>query len=273
MRTDPSFGPKPKKALGQNFLVNPGIAPKMIEASGLTQDYGVLEIGPGLGALTKELAPRAKKVVAIELDGDVIPKLQEAVASWSNVEIIRGDVMELPVREIMQEHFGGMPTAVFGNLPYYITSPIIMRLLTEEVPAEFITVMVQKEAAQRLAAAEGSRDCGAVSLAVRYYAEPEILFDVQPGSFYPRPKVTSSVMKLVLRKHPPVDVKDTDRLFSMIRAAFSQRRKTLQNSVSSALGIGKDEVRDALRACGIPENVRPEELGLRDYAALSDSLK
>lgn len=264
--------PKAKKALGQNFLINPGIAPKMIEESGLTEEYGVLEIGPGLGALTKELCPSAKKVVAIELDKDVIPELTATLAPYDNYEIIMGDVMELDLREIIETRFAGMPVAVFGNLPYYITSPIIMRLLEERLPVEFITVMVQKEAARRLAAPEGTRDAGAVTLAVHYYSDPKVLFDVSPGSFYPAPKVTSSVLTLRVKGEAPVRPKDEKRFFETIKAAFSQRRKTVLNSVAAGLGMDKALVASAMERAGVDPGARAETLKLSDFAALSDEI-
>ncbi len=262
--------PRAKKALGQNFLINPGIAPKMIAESGLESGYGVLEIGPGLGALTVELAKRAKKVLAVELDRDVIPQLRSNLEGFDNVEIVQGDVLELPLDQLLEQHLPGMPRAVFGNLPYYITSPIIMRLLEERLPVEFITVMVQREAARRLAAPERSREAGAVTLAVRYYSEPRVLFDVSPGSFYPAPKVTSSVLSLRVLPQPPVAPKSPERMFSVIKAAFSQRRKTLLNSLSASLPAERDRVSAALEAAGIPSGARPEQLGLREFAALSE---
>lgn len=260
---------KPKKSLGQNFLINPSIPVKMVEAGGIDGEFGVLEIGPGLGALTSELAKRAAKVVAVELDSSLLPRLRENLRGFKNVSIIEGDALKLPLADIIEEQFGGLRRAVFGNLPYYITSPLVMKLLEERTPAEFVEVMVQKEAAIRLAAPEGSRECGAVTLAVRYYAEPEILFDVSPGSFFPAPKVTSSVVRFRLRDKPPVTPADEQRMFAVIRAAFSQRRKTAVNAVTSGLSMEKKEVTDAFAAAGIDLTARAERITLREYAALS----
>ncbi len=261
-----------KKQLGQNFIVNPGICPKFAECCGIDDSFGVLEIGPGLGALTRELAKRAKKVLAVELDRELIPALRENLEGFSNVEIIEGDIMSVDVRALIESRFFGLRAAVAGNLPYYITSPVVMKLLEERLPVEFIAAMVQKEAAQRLCAPEGSRESGAVTLAVRYYSEPEMLFDVSAGSFFPRPSVTSTVIKLSVRDTPPVTPRSEKNMFKLIRAAFSQRRKTAVNAVSAALGLEKSDVCAAFSSASLPADIRPERMTLRDFAALSDAL-
>ncbi len=261
-----------KKSLGQNFLINPGIAPKMLDESGINGDFGVIEIGPGLGALTKELVKRAKRVVAVELDQDLIPNLIEKFGHIDSFKLVHGDILKIDLESLIAEEFSGMRCAVVGNLPYYITTPILMKLLEERLPIEMIVAMVQKEAAERLAAKEGSRESGAVTLAVRYYSEPEILFDVSPGSFQPMPKVTSSVIKLLVREEPPVSPKDPRFMFSVIKAAFSQRRKVSVNAVSAGLRLEKQVVMEAFSDCGIDLMIRAERMTLADFAAVSDLL-
>lgn len=260
-----------KRSLGQNFLVDSTVCPRIAEKARI-DGTGVLEIGPGFGALTVELAKRAAKVVAVEIDGDVIPKLLENLESYSNVTVIQGDAMELDLKGMIEEQFGDMPVAIVGNLPYYITSPLMMRFLEEELPVESITVMVQKEAGQRLCAIPGSRECGAVSAAVWYYSEPKILFDVKPGAFRPQPKVTSCVIRLEIRKEPLVDVKDKEWFFKVVRAAFGQRRKTALNAVSALLSIDKETVRKAMASSGITENARAEQITMEMFASLADKL-
>ena len=260
-----------KKSLGQNFLVDSTVCPRIAEKAQI-DGIGVLEIGPGFGALTVELAKRAAKVVAIEIDEDVIPQLIENLKEYPNVTVIQGDAVEVDLRALIEEQFGDMPVAIVGNLPYYITSPLMMRFLEEELPVESITVMVQKEAGQRLCAVPGSRECGAVSAAVWYYSEPKIMFDVKPGAFRPQPKVTSCVIRLEIRKEPLVDVKDTEWFFRVVRAAFGQRRKTALNAISALLGIGKDTVRDAMTNAGVAENARAEALTMEQFAVLADHL-
>lgn len=260
------------KGLGQNFIVNPGICPKIAEAAGIDDTMGVLEIGPGFGVLTQELARRARKVAAIEIDKRLPPLLAETLAEFRNVTVIEGDVMELDLAALLQEHFPGMRVAVCANLPYYITSPVLMRLLEQRLPIGQITVMVQKEAAERLTAAPGTRMAGAITYAVHYYARPQMLFSVQPGSFYPPPKVTSAVIRLCPHAEPPAQPRSEAGMFRTIRAAFGQRRKTAANAVSAGLGLPKETVLRALDAAGIPAAARPEQLTLRDYAALSDAL-
>ena len=260
------------KGFGQNFIVNPGICPKIVEASGIGPDWGVLEIGPGIGVLTKELALRAKKVVAVEVDKRLPPLLAETLAEFDNVEVILQDVLKVDLKALIAEKFPGMPVAVCANLPYYITSPILMRLLEERLPIHSITVMVQKEAAQRITARPGTREAGAISYAVDYYSKPQLLFSVQPGSFFPPPKVTSAVIQLMVRPQPAVQVQDEAGYFKLIRAAFSQRRKTAANSVSSGLGLPKAQVAAALEKAGLAPTARPEQLTLEDFLALQTAL-
>ena len=260
------------KGFGQNFIINPGLPPKIVDASGVDKSWGVLEIGPGIGVLTKELAQRAAKVVSIEVDERLPPLLAETMAGVENFKLVLQDVLKVDLRALIEEEFPGMPVAVCANLPYYITSPILMRLLEEKLPIRHITVMVQKEAAQRITAAPGSREAGAISYAVAYYAKPRLLFSVQPGSFYPPPKVTSAVIQLEVRQSPAVETADEAGFFRLIRAAFSQRRKTAANSVSGALGIPKAAVMSALEAAGLPATARPEQLTLEDFSRLQRQL-
>ena len=260
------------KGFGQNFIINPGVCPKIVEASGIGPGMGALEIGPGIGVLTKELAKAADKVVAVEVDRRLPPLLEETLGEFTNVKIVLEDVLKLDLHKLLKEEFGDMPVAVAANLPYYITSPILMKLLEDRLPIQSITVMVQKEAARRICARPGSREAGAISYGVSYYARPQILFDVQPGSFYPAPKVTSSVIRLILHKTPPVETADEAGLFRLIRAAFGQRRKTAANSVSAGLGIPKAQVSAALEKAGLAPTVRPEQLTLEDFCRLQEIL-
>lgn len=258
------------KKLGQNFLINPSVCPRMAAASGATAASGVLEIGPGFGVLTRELAAVAGRVVAVELDERLPAVLAETLAGCSNVEVVSGDCMQLDLRALIAEKFPGMPVAVCANLPYYITSPIIMMLLESRLPVTSITVMVQKEAAQRLCATVGTRAAGAVTAAVAYYAEAERLFDVSRGSFMPAPNVDSAVIRLTVRREPPVEVADERLMFRLIRAGFNQRRKTLTNSLSAV--ADKPTLTAALAAAGVALTARAEELTLADWARVSDAL-
>lgn len=260
------------KALGQNFLINPGVCPRMAAECGAQGCKGVIEVGPGIGVLTWELSQVAEKVCAIELDSRLFPVLEETLAGRDNVKLVPGDVMKLDLHQLIQQEFGGGPVCVCANLPYYITSPVILRLLEEGLPITSITVMVQKEAAQRLCAAPGERECGAVSVAVHYRSQPKLLFQVGRGSFLPPPKVDSAVLRLDLRQEPPVSVADEDWFFRVSRAAFAQRRKTAANSLSATLGLPKPQVEQALAAAGAPENVRAERLTLEQLAALANAL-
>lgn len=260
------------KALGQNFLINPSVCPRMAALSGAADCAGAVEVGPGIGVLTWELSKVAKKVVSIELDKRLLPVLDETLAGCDNVKILNADVMKLDLRRMIEEEFPGGEVAVCANLPYYITSPVIMRLLEERLPVTSITVMVQKEAAERLCAHPGERACGAVSAAVWYYAEPEILFQVSRGSFMPAPNVDSAVIRLRIRRTPPVEVADEPFFFRVVRAAFAQRRKTAVNSIANTLGRSKQAVAAAFDAAGVPQNARAEALTLEDFAALAAGL-
>ena len=259
------------KALGQNFLVNPSVCPRMAELSGAGQGVGVIEIGPGIGVLTNELCRLADKVVAIELDKRLLPVLDETLAEYDNVKIVNADVLELDLHTLIAEEFQGMEVVVCANLPYYITSPVIMKLLEDRLPISSVTVMVQKEAAQRICAKVGSRESGAVTVSVNYYAEPELLFGVSAGSFMPAPKVDSAVLRLNIRKEPPVKT-DEAAFFKVIKAAFSQRRKVLSNSLSTGLGIDKAKASFILEKAGVAANARAEQLSLEDFAAIADQL-
>lgn len=260
------------KALGQNFLINPSVCPRMAALSGAADCAGAVEVGPGIGVLTWELSQVAKKVVSIELDKRLLPVLDETLADCDNVKILNADVMKLDLRRMIEEEFPGGEVAVCANLPYYITSPVIMRLLEERLPVTSITVMVQKEAAERLCAHPGERACGAVSAVVWYYAEPEILFQVSRGSFMPAPNVDSAVIRLRIRRTPPVEVADEPFFFRVVRAAFAQRRKTAVNSIANTLGRSKQAVAAAFDAAGVPQNARAEALTLEDFAALTVGL-
>ena len=253
------------KGLGQNFLVDPDICPNMAENADLDENTCVIEVGPGVGVLTAELAKVAGKVLSFELD--------ETLKEFDNIEIINQDIMKADLKAIIEEKCKGMKIAVCANLPYYITSPIIMMFLESKLPITSITVMVQKEAADRLCAEVGSRDGGAVTIAVNYYAESEILFFVPKDSFLPPPKVDSSVIKLTLRDKPPVEVKNEEFFFKVVKAAFSQRRKTAENSISAGLSIPKADVKDALEKAGLSATVRAEKMTMEDFATLSEILE
>ncbi len=259
------------KSLGQNFLINPSVCPRIAELGG-AEGANVLEIGPGFGVLTRELARRARRVLAIEIDQAVLPVLDETLAGLDNVRVLHGDALKLDLAQLLREEFGDAPAVVCANLPYYVTSPMIMSLLEQRLPIEAVTVMVQKEAALRLCAQMGTRACGAVTAAVRYYSEPRILFQVSRGSFLPPPKVDSCVIRLDLRKEPGPQAADEAFLFRLIRAAFSQRRKTLANPVSAGLSLPKETVLAALSDLGLSSSARAEELTLAQFAALSDRL-
>lgn len=260
------------KSLGQNFLINPSVCPKMAELCGAGPGCGVLEIGPGIGVLTRELAQRAEKVAAVELDHRLLPVLEETLAGYSNVNVVHGDAMKIDLKALIAREFPGLDTAVCANLPYYITSPIIMRLLEERLPVSAVTVMVQKEAADRLCAEPGTRACGAVSAAVRYFSEPEILFQVSRGSFLPAPNVDSAVIRLKIRKEPAVQVSEEALFFRVVKAAFGQRRKTLGNSLCSGLAQPKELIAAALKSAGIASNLRAEQLTMEQFAAIAEEL-
>lgn len=261
------------RSLGQNFLINPEVCPRMALECGAKSGTGVLEVGPGAGVLTAELAKRGAKVVSVELDGRLLPVLKETLAGYDRVKVVQGDVLKLDLRGLIADEFAGMETVVCANLPYYITSPVLMRILEERLPVSFITVMVQKETAQRLCAPPGNRSCGAVSAAVRFFSEPEILFEVPRTDFMPQPGVDSAVIRLKVLKKPPVDVVSEKAFFRLVKAAFGQRRKTLGNSVASGLALPKQEVFLALERAGLPQNARAEELTMEQLAALANALE
>ncbi len=257
------------KGLGQNFLINPTVCPRMAEMGNAKPGWGIIEIGAGVGVLTAELARRADKVVCIEIDSRLLPVLDETLAEFDNIKIVNEDVLKVDLHKLIEQEFAGMPVAVCANLPYYITSPIIMNLLEAHLPIASLTVMVQKEAAARLCAEPGSREVGAVSIAVRYYSDPKILFQVSRGSFLPAPDVDSTVIRLDVRDRPPVEVGSEEQFFKVVRAAFSQRRKTLPNTLSAGLGIPKSQAIEMLEKAGIPTNLRAEQLTLDQFALLS----
>lgn len=260
------------KALGQNFIVNPSVCPRIAEEGGAREGVGVLEVGAGIGVLTAELAKRADKVVCVELDTRLLPVLDETLADYDNIKIINGDILKVDLHKILEEEFGDMPVIVCANLPYYITSPVIMRLLESRLNIESVTVMVQKEAAVRLCADVGSRDSGAVTVAVNFYSEAQKLFDVSRGSFMPAPNVDSAVIRLDIRKEVPVEVTDEKFFFSMVRSAFSQRRKTASNGISSGLGMPKQTVIEAIENAGLPSTVRAESLTMEELGVLCEEL-
>lgn len=260
------------KALGQNFIVNPSVCPRMAEESGIDESCGVIEIGAGIGVLTAELAKRAKKVVVIEIDTKLLPILDETLKDFDNIEIINQDVLKTDLAALIKEKFDEMPVYVCANLPYYITSPVIMTLLESRLPIEAVTVMVQKEAAQRLCAPVGSRLSGAVTVAVDYYAEAQKLFDVSAGSFMPAPKVDSCVIRMDIRKEPEIEISDEKLFFRMVHAAFGQRRKTAANSISAGSGIPKDIVIKAIEECGFEPSVRAEGLNMAELAELCEKI-
>ena len=260
------------KALGQNFLINPSVCPKMAQQCGIDKNTGVLEIGPGIGVLTCELAQRAKKVVAIELDKRLLPVLNETLSEFDNVKIINNDVMKMDLKSLLTEEFFGMNVVVCANLPYYITTPILMKLLEERLNLSAITVMVQKEVAQRICAGAGNRNSGSISLAVNYYAEPEILFFVKSGSFMPVPKVDSAVLRLNIRKKTACDICDEKLLFKIIKISFLQRRKTVVNALSNNLNLSKKTLLSVFDELKIEAKSRAENLTLEQFAKLTNFL-
>ncbi len=260
------------KGLGQNFLINPTVCPRMAEMGNAQPGWGMIEIGAGVGVLTAELAQRADKVVCIEIDSRLLPILDETLAEYDNIKIVNQDVLKVDLHKLIAEEFPNMPVAVCANLPYYITSPIIMNLLESHLPISSLTVMVQKEAAQRICAMPGSREVGAVSIAVRYYCEPKVLFQVSRGSFMPAPDVDSTVIRLDIRKQPAVDVKREEDFFRVVKAAFSQRRKTLSNTLSSGLSMNKTQIAELLERAGVASNLRAEQLSMQQFADIANAL-
>lgn len=260
------------KALGQNFLINPTVCPRMAENSLADKNTGVIEIGAGIGVLTAELAKIAKKVVCVELDTRLLPILDETLSDFDNIEIVNADVMKTDLKALIEEKFQGMDVVVCANLPYYITSPVITMLLESRLPIKAVTVMIQKEAADRLCTPVGSRDSGAITVCTNYYSQVKQLFNVSRGSFMPAPNVDSTVIRLDIRQTPAVTVSDEKKFFRMVKAAFAQRRKTALNSISSGMGLAKSQVAEALRNSGLDENVRAEKLTMEELATLCENL-
>ena len=260
------------KALGQNFIIDSEVCPEMADSAIPTSDYGVLEIGPGIGVLTVELAKRAQKVVSIELDERLLPILDETLKDFNNVTVINADVMKLDLNKVIAEYFQGMKVVVCANLPYYITSPIIMMLLESKLPIESLTVMVQAEAADRLCADVGTRNAGAVTVAVNLYAKAEELFFVPRESFMPSPKVDSKVMQLVIHAKPLFDIKNEKAFFSMIKGAFSMRRKTIMNSIPCGIKTTKERLAEVLDNLGISRTARIEQLNMQDLISIYNAL-
>lgn len=262
-----------QKRFGQNFLIDTHVLDRIIEASEITKDDFVLEIGPGIGTMTQYLAEAAREVTAVEIDDALIPILKDTLKEWDNVTVLHGDILKTDIRKIAEEKNQGRPIKVVANLPYYITTPIIMGLFESHVPVDSITVMVQKEVADRMQTGPGSKDYGALSLAVQYYAEPKIVANVPPNCFMPRPKVGSAVIRLTRHQNPPVTTMDEKLMFRLIRASFNQRRKTLSNSLknSQELPYSKEEVETAITECDLPLNIRGEALTLEQFARLSDA--
>lgn len=262
------------KSLGQNFLINPAVCPAMADEAVTDSETGVIEIGAGIGVLTAELCKRAKKVVSVELDKRLLPVLNETLSDFDNIEIVNEDILKVDLHKLIEEKFSDCKSiCVCANLPYYITSPVIMRLLEEKLPIKQIIVMVQREAADRLTAQVGSRNSGAITVAVNYYANAQKLFNVSKGSFMPSPKVDSAVIKLSLYAHPPVDVHDEKLFFDLVRAIFMQRRKTALNSISSGMALPKQLVSEVLEDCGFEQTVRAETLSLNELCTLANKIK
>lgn len=263
-----------QKKFGQNFLIDTHVLDKIIRAADITKEDMVLEIGPGIGTMTQYLAAEAGKVTAVEIDKNLIPILSDTLSAYENVTIINEDVLKLDLRKIADEENGGRPVKVVANLPYYITTPIIMGLFENHVPVESITVMVQKEVADRMQTGPGNKNYGALSLAVQYYAEPYIVANVPPNCFMPRPKVGSAVIRLTLHDKPPVKVKDEKLMFDVIRASFNQRRKTLANGLNNSdkITFPKEVIAQAVERLGYGASVRGEALSLEEFAKLSNDL-
>ena len=263
-----------QKKYGQNFLIDPNVLDRVVRAADITAEDCVLEIGPGIGPMTQRLAERAGKVAAVEIDRNLIPILEETLAPYPNVTIINEDILKLDLRQLAEEMWEGRPMKVVANLPYYITTPIVMGLLEGEALLHSITVMVQREVADRMQAGPGTKDYGALSLAVQYYARPEIVANVPPNCFLPRPNVGSAVIRLTRYEEPPVQVADEKKLFALIRASFNQRRKTLANSLGNAAGlkVSREQVTGALEELGLSATIRGEALTLEQFAALGNLL-
>lgn len=262
------------KSLGQNFLTDEKVLSAIVESSGIDKNSGVIEIGPGFGTLTQRLCMAAGKVVAIEIDKTAVPILENNLSEFDNLKIINEDVLKCDLHKIIEEEFAGREVKIAANLPYYITTPIIMHILESALPVDSLTVMIQKEVAMRIAAKEGTKDYGALSVAVNFYSEPEIVVNVPPSAFIPQPKVSSTVIKLKLRNEPPVKVNDEKGFFKVVKASFGQRRKTLLNALanSPSIPLGKEAVAEVLAKCGIDEKRRGETLNLQDFADISNCI-
>lgn len=263
-----------QKKYGQNFLIDTHVLDKIVAAAGVTKEDMVLEIGPGIGTMTQYLAEAAREVVAVEIDKSLIPILEDTLSGYDNVVIINDDILKVDIEKLAREHNNGKPIKVVANLPYYITTPIIMGLFESHVPLDNITIMVQKEVADRMQVGPGTKDYGALSLAVQYYAKPEIVANVPPNCFIPRPNVGSAVIRLTRYPEPPVNVQNEKKMFSLIRASFNQRRKTLVNGLTNAsdLHYSKDDIAKAIEKMGLSETIRGEALTLEQFAELSNIL-
>ena len=261
-----------QKKFGQNFLINTSILEEIIDAAEITREDFVLEIGPGIGTMTQYLAEAAREVVAVEIDTNLIPILGDTLSAYDNVEVMNADILKVDIAKLADERNGGKPIKVVANLPYYITTPIIMGLFESHVPIDSITIMVQKEVADRMQEGPGSKEYGALSLAVQYYAKPEIVVNVPPSCFMPQPKVGSAVIRLTRHENPPVDVDNEKLMFQVIRASFNQRRKTLANGLNNfgSFSLGKEEIQKSIEELGVPVNIRGEALSLEQFAKLSN---
>ena len=261
-----------QKKFGQNFLINTSILEEIIDAAEITREDFVLEIGPGIGTMTQYLAEAAREVAAVEIDKALIPILGDTLSAYDNVEVMNADILKVDIAKLADERNGGKPIKVVANLPYYITTPIIMGLFESHVPIDSITIMVQKEVADRMQEGPGSKEYGALSLAVQYYAKPEIVVNVPPSCFMPQPKVGSAVIRLTRHENPPVDVDNEKLMFQVIRASFNQRRKTLANGLNNfgSFSLGKEEIQKSIEELGVPVNIRGEALSLEQFAKLSN---
>ena len=261
-----------QKKFGQNFLINTSILEEIIDAAEITREDFVLEIGPGIGTMTQYLCEAAREVVAVEIDTNLIPILGDTLSAYDNVEVMNADILKVDIAKLADERNGGKPIKVVANLPYYITTPIIMGLFESHVPIDSITIMVQKEVVDRMQEGPGSKEYGALSLAVQYYAKPEIVVNVPPSCFMPQPKVGSAVIRLTRHENPPVDVDNEKLMFQVIRASFNQRRKTLANGLNNfgSFSLGKEEIQKSIEELGVPVNIRGEALSLEQFAKLSN---
>ena len=261
-----------QKKFGQNFLIDPHVLDRIIEAAGVTKEDFVLEIGPGIGTMTQYLCENAREVAAVEIDSNLIPILQDTLKNYDNVTVIHQDILKVDINALAAEQNNSRPIKVVANLPYYITTPIIMGLFESHVPIDSITIMVQKEVADRMQQGPGSKEYGALSLAVQYYAKPEIVANVPPNCFMPRPSVGSAVIRLTRHRQPPVTVQDEKLMFRLIRASFNQRRKTLANGLNNApdIPLSKEQIQESIMELGVPVNIRGEALSLEQFAHLSD---